>query len=134
MQDSVQVWLNRSAKLGIAAVIFSTLFLFSNLTTEFYDAPKFLVLLAVTGILLVLTTLRFTLSNKVTFVRTSLDLPFILLLIVAGVSTFLSASPYVSLLGQGVFVHGSFAALVTYILFYFVVVSNLVPGLYLCIL
>lgn len=125
MQESVQIWLTRVSKFGIAIVILSTLFLFTNLTTDFYDTPKFLVLLIFTGILLILTTLKFALSNKVVLVRTPLDLPLLLLLAVAVTSTVLSPAPYVSLLGQGGLVYNSLAALITYILFYFVVVNNL---------
>lgn len=125
MQESVQLWLTKVSKIGIVVVIFATLFLFTNLTTDFYDAPKFLCLLVVTGALLILTTLKFALSSKVVWVRTSLDLPLVLLAVVAAISTFLSPSPYVSLLGQGVFVHNSLVSLITYILFYFVVVNNL---------
>lgn len=125
MQESVQVWLNRVSKIGLALVVLSTLFLFTNLTTDFYDAPKFLVLLAFTLILLVLTALKFTFSNKVVLFRTPLDLPLLLLVVVAAISTFLSPAPYVSLLGQGGLIHNSLAALITYVLFYFVVVNNL---------
>ena len=125
MQETVQLWLSRVSKIGIAVVIFSTLFLFTNLTTDFYDTSKFLVLLLVVSALLILTTLKFTLSSKVVLVRTSLDLPLLLLLAVGVISTFLSPSPYVSLLGQGGLIHGSLIALIAYILFYFVVVNNL---------
>lgn len=125
MQESIQIWLGRICKIGIAVVIFSTLFLFTNLTTDFYDSPKFIVLLVVTSILLIVTALKFTLSSKVVLVRTSLDIPLLLLLAVGAISTFLSPSPYISLLGQGGLIHGSFVALATYILFYFVAVNNL---------
>lgn len=125
MQETVQLWLSRVSKIGIAVAIFSTLFLFTNLTTDFYDTSKFLVLLLVISALLILTTLKFTLSSKVVLVRTSLDLPLLLLLAVGVISTFLSPSPYTSLLGQGGIIHGSLVALIAYILLYFVVVNNL---------
>ncbi len=125
MQETVQIWLNRFSKTGLWLTILSTLLLFTNFTTDFYDAPKFLILLAFSLILLILTALKFTFSNKVVILRTPLDLPLILLAAVAVISTVLSSAPYVSLLGQGGLIHNSLAAVVTYILFYFVVVNNL---------
>lgn len=125
MSETIQKWVGLVSKIGMAVVIFSTLFLFTNLTTDLYDTPKFLILLAVTSILLILITLKFSLTNKVVLIRTSLDLPLLLLAAVAVVSTFASPSRFVSLLGQGALVHGSLAALVTYILFYFVAVNTL---------
>lgn len=112
-------------KVGIILTILSTLFLFTNLTTEFYDTSKFIVLFVFTGALLVLLTLKFTLSGKVTFIRTPLDLPLILLVAVALVSTVISPAPYVSLLGNQLKIHGSLIAIAVYALFYFVVVNSL---------
>lgn len=112
-------------KAGIIIVVLSTFFLFTNLTTEFYEAPKFLVLLTFTGILLILLTLKFTLTNRVVIVRTPLDIPLLLLLAVGIVSTVLSPSPYISLLGNQLKLDGSLVSLVVYILFYFVLVNSL---------
>lgn len=112
-------------KVGLVAVILSTLFLFTNLFSEVYDTPKFLILAIFTGLLLILLTLKFTLTGKVVFIRTPLDIPLLLLLAVGIVSTILSSSPYVSLLGNQLKIHGSLIALVVYVLFYFLVVNNL---------
>lgn len=112
-------------KIGLCLVILSSFFLFTNLTTEMFDTAKFIVLLTFTGLLLVLLTLKFTLSDKVSFIRTPLDIPLILLLAVGIVSLFLSNAPYVALLGNQLKIHGSLISLVVYILFYFVLVNNL---------
>ncbi|MBI4035405.1 O-antigen ligase family protein [Candidatus Daviesbacteria bacterium] len=112
-------------KIGLIVVILSVLFLFTNLLSETYDTPKFLVLLVVTGILLVLLTLKFTLTSKVVFIKTPLDIPLLLLLAVGIVSTILSSSPYISLLGNQLKIHGSLISLTVYILFYFLLVNNL---------
>lgn len=112
-------------KVGLIIVTLSTLFLFTNLTTDIYDMPKFLILLIFTALLLVLIALKFTILGKVIFVRTSLDLPFLLLLAVGIASTLLSSSPYVSLLGNQLRVHGSLIGIVILALFYFVLVNNL---------
>ena len=111
-------------KTSVLIVLLSTLFLFANLTTEFFDTPKFIVLLVFTGVLLVTLTLRYTFMNKVVFIRTPLDLPLLLLLVVAIVSTALSSAPYISLLGNQLKVASSLVGLITYILFYFVLTNG----------
>lgn len=112
-------------KIGLVMVILSTLFLFTNLTTEFYEAAKFIILLIFTGLLLILTALKYTVGSKVVLVRTPLDIPLLLLLAVAVVSTLLSSSPYVSLLGNQLRLHGSLISLAVLVLFYFGLVNNL---------
>lgn len=123
LKTGVNAYFNLITKIGIILVILSTLFLFTNITTEFFDTPKFLVLLAVTGILLVLVSLKFTLNNKVVFIRTPFDIPLLLLLAVGIVSTAVSPAPFTALLGHQLKIHGSLVALVLYILFYFVLVN-----------
>ena len=111
--------------LGVALVIVSTLFLFANLTTDLYDTPKFIILLIVTAALLCLVAVKFILDNKVVLLRTPLDLPLLMLLAVAIVSTFLSPAPFVSLLGNAARVHPSLASLAVYVIFYFVIINSL---------
>lgn len=125
LKGLVNTYLGLVFKIGVILVILSTLLLFANLTTEFYDTPKFVVLLVFTGILLIFLALKFTFAGKVTFVRTPLDIPLILLLAVAIVSTLLSLSPYVSLLGNQLKVHGSLISIIVYVLFYFILVNSL---------
>ncbi len=125
LKSFVQTYLGLIFKVGLVLVILASLFLFTNLTTEFYDTPKFIILLTFTGVLLILTALRFTLINKVVFLRTPLDIPFVLLLAVGIVSTVLSTSPYVSLLGNQLKINGSLASIVILVLFYFTLVNNL---------
>lgn len=125
LKELVNTNLGLIFKAGLILVILSTLFLFTNLTSEFYDTSKFLVLLAFTAILLLLLTLKFTLGGKVTIVRTPLDLPLLLLLAVAVVATILSPAPYVSLLGNQLRIHGSLVSLIVYVLFYFILVNSL---------
>ncbi len=125
MKEAVNKYFNVVSKAGIVLVLLSAFFLFSNLTTEFYDTPKFLVLLAITGILLVLIALRSAFSNKVVLIKTPLDIPLLLLLTVAIVSTVASSSPYVALLGNQLKIHGSLVAIICLVLFYFVTVNTL---------
>ncbi len=122
---TINSYLGLVFKIGIVLVILTSFFLFANTFTELYDTPKFLVLFGFTAILLLLLTLRFTVTGKVVFVRTPLDIPLILLLTVAVVSTFVSPAPYVSLLGNQMRIHGSLISVITYVLFYFILVNNL---------
>lgn len=125
LKSFVNTYFKLTSKLGIILVILSSLFLFTNLTTEFYDTAKFLVLLVVTGVLLVFLSIKFALDNKVVFIRTPLDIPLLLLLAVGIVSTVLSSAPYVALLGNQLRIHGSLSSLIVYIIFYFVLVNTL---------
>lgn len=125
MKEFAENYLGLIFKAGLTIVILTSLFLFTNLTTEAFDTPKFIVLLAVTGIFLVILALRFTISNKVVFIRTPLDLPLLLLLAVGIISTSLSPAPYVSLLGNQLRISTSLVALIAYVLFYFILTNSL---------
>lgn len=124
MKELVNTYINLTFKTGIILLILSSFFLFTNLTTEFYDTAKFIILVIFTSLLLLLLTLKFALNNKVVLTRTPLDIPLLLLLAVAAVSTILSPSPYISLLGSQIRIHGSLVSLIFYVLFYFVLVNN----------
>ena len=125
VKGMINAYLGLVFKIGLIIVILATFFLFANLTTEIYDTPKFLVLLVFTGLMLVLLTLKFTIAGKVVFVRTPLDIPLLLILAVGIVSTVLSPSPYVALLGHQLKIHGSLVSIVALVLFYFILVNNL---------
>lgn len=123
LKEFMQTYSGIVFKIGLILVTLSTLFLFTNLTTELYDTPKFLILLAFIGILLVILALKFTIAGRVVLTRTPLDIPLLLLLSVGIVSTFLSPSPWVAALGNQLNIHGSLISLVVYIMFYFVLVN-----------
>src|SRR3989339_674028 len=115
-------------KAGMILVILSTFFLYTTIFTEFFDTPKFLVVSIFTALLLVVWVLKFAFSGNVVFLRTPLDIPLLLLLAVAIVSTVLSPSPYVSALGNQLKIHGSLVSLIIYVVFYFMLVNNLKPA------
>ena len=120
-----KTFLNWFFRLGLLAVVLSTYLLFTSLTTEFYDTPKFIILLIFVVLMLTLTTARYALEGKVTFVRTPFDLPLILLLAVGVVSTILSPYPFVATLGHQLRIHGSLISLAAYVLFYLILTQNL---------
>lgn len=100
-------------------------FAFWNLTTEFYETPKFLFLAAVTLLLLILWAGRFVVEGKVSITRTPFDLPFALMLAVFILSMIFSASRPVAFIGNLPRINGGLATFVFYILLYFVLVSGL---------
>lgn len=121
----INSYLNLVFKAGLVIVVLASFFLFTTFTSEMYDTPKLLVLLAFTGILLILLAFRYTILGKVVLTRTYLDLPLLILLAVSIASTVLSSSPYVSLLGNQLKVSDSLISIILLVLFYFVLVNNL---------
>lgn len=98
--------------------------LFTNFTTEFFEIPKITLLAAAVLILLVLWSFSWVLEGKVIITRTPLDIPLLLLAVTVIISTFLSDSRYVSIFGNFPRVHGSAISWISYILLYFIAVSN----------
>lgn len=98
---------------------------FVNQTTEFYEMPKLAFLVVSTVVLLGLWIFSWILKGKVQITRTPLDIPLLLLLGIIVVSAFFSVSKYQAIYGNFPRVHGSAVSWVTYILLYFVTVSNL---------
>lgn len=110
---------------GVVLLVLLTPLVFWNLTTEFYETPKFLLLTLFVGIFLLLWVLKYLISGKITLKRTPLDLPFILLLSAFIVSTLFAASKSVAILGNIPRIHGGLASFAMYIILYFILTSNL---------
>ncbi len=123
LKDSVHKYSNLAFKISVILVILAIFFLFSNITTDFYEPLKYLVLLIVVGFLFILMTIRFTFAGKTSLIRTPLDIPFLLLMAVGVVSTVMSTSSHVSLLGLAPKLQGSLVVLITSILFYFLIAN-----------
>lgn len=121
----VNVYSSLIFKAGLLIVLAASLFLFTNTFTEMYDMPKLLILFIFTALLLVFLAVRFTVNGKVLLIRTPLDLPLLIIAVVAIVGTFLSPAPYVSLFGNSLRVHGSLISIIIYVLFYFILINNL---------
>jgi len=108
------------------AVIIPLLFL--NLTSEFYETPKFVALVAITGLILILWSIKCLTLGKITLTSTPLDLPLVLLLIVFAVSTFFASSKPVAIFGNLPRIHGGLATFIGYVVFYFVLTATLKKG------
>ncbi|MBI2020467.1 O-antigen ligase family protein [Candidatus Daviesbacteria bacterium] len=125
MKELIENYFSLIAKIVISILVISTLFLFTRFSTEFYETAKFIVLGLVVSLMLILVALKYTVNNKVTLIRTPLDLPFLILITVGVVSTLISPSPYISLLGNQLKISSSLVGLIVYVLFYFVLTNNL---------
>ncbi len=99
--------------------------LFTSFTTEFFEIPKIAFLAISTMILALLWSFSWVLKGKVIITRTPLDIPLLLLALTVLISTATSDTKYVSIFGNFPRVHGSAIAWITYILLYFVAVSNI---------
>ncbi len=108
----------------IAMIVVIPLF-FWNQTSEFFETPKFLILVILTGVMLVLWALRCVISGKVTITKTPLDIPLLLLLVVLIVSTFFTQAKPIAIFGNLPRINGGLLTFIVYILLYFIVVSNI---------
>jgi tetratricopeptide (TPR) repeat protein len=98
---------------------------FLSLTTNYYDIPKLTLLIVGVIILYGLWIISWIFRGKVIITKTPLDIPLLFLLLTVLASVFFSSSRNPSIYGIFPEVHGSAVSWVTYILLYFVTVSNL---------
>src|SRR5258708_2115320 len=125
MRTNLSAYLNNAITALIIAVVTLTPLFFLPLTTEFFDTPKLILISVAVLVLLVLWSLTWVIQGKVSITRTLLDLPLLLILVVVILSSIFSDTRYISILGNFPRIHGSAISWVSYILFYFVLVSNL---------
>lgn len=108
----------------IVAVVFLTPLLFSPWTFDFFELPKQVLLWTAAAVLLVLWLFGFVLENEVRIIKTPLDLPLLLFVLVATVSTVLSSSRYTSLVGFFGRSDGGLAGLLAYVIIFYVAASR----------
>ncbi len=125
MRENLQIYLEWISKSGVMVITLLTLLLFWNLTTDYFETPKFLALVVFTAVFLVLYILNFLLQGRVIFTRTPFDIPLLIILVTAAISPFLSPSVNTAIFGNMARVHGSLMSIVVYIIFYFLLVSHL---------
>ncbi|HZE87011.1 MAG TPA: O-antigen ligase family protein [Methylomirabilota bacterium] len=125
MRNHISTYIDNAIILLLFVVAGVTPLFFLNQMTEFYEMPKLVFLVVTTVLILGLWIFSWILKGKVIISRTPLDIPLLILLAGVIVSTFFSASKYTAMYGDFPKVHGSAVAWVTYILLYFVTVSNL---------
>lgn len=125
MREQLTAYINTAIFGIIVGVAALTPLIFSNLTTEFFETPKLIFLVVSILLLLTLWSISWIIAGKVVITRTPLDLPLLLILAIVLLSTFFSETRNVAIFGNVPSVHGSAFSWVAYILFYFIVTSNL---------
>ncbi len=125
MKNQVAAYIDNAMTVIILLVAGLTPLLFLNKTTEFFEMPKLIFLVAATVLLFGLWIFSWIAKGKVTITRTPLDIPLLALLVVVLLSMWFSDSRYAAIFGNFPKVHGSAISWVTYILLYFVTVSHL---------
>lgn len=119
--------------VGIIVLVFIIPLVFIPLPQTTDDARLFaefnrqIIFVAVSLILFTLWTFKMVLEKKVTIVRTPLDLPLIIFLLVYLLATAFSTDLFVSVAGFYGLFHPSLVSMFALILFYFTAVSNLDP-------
>lgn len=122
--NTISSALSAVQKFGISLLILATLFLFANQTTEFYDTPKFFTLMIFLAVLLIMSALKNLSEGKVVLRLTPLDLPLLVLLAIAIISTLMSSSISTSI-GTLPQINDSLAGFGALILLYFLLINNL---------
>ncbi|HVZ11941.1 MAG TPA: O-antigen ligase family protein [Patescibacteria group bacterium] len=125
MREKLSTYVDGLIGIILLFVAGITPLLFFNQTTEFYEMPKLILLVVATILLLGLWIFSWILKGKIVITRTPLDVPLLALLVVVIASAYFSATRNSAIYGNFPRVHGSAISWVTYILLYFVTVSNL---------
>lgn len=107
------------------ALVFLVPVFFLTTSTEYYEYNKFVLFLTGTIILTLFWVLKLLLKTKVYITRSSLDIPIWLYIIVFALSTFLSANQINSIFGTTTKWVPSLIALITFVLYFYVISTNL---------
>ncbi len=125
MRHKISLYVDQLINLLLLIVAGFTPLFFLNKTTEFFEMPKLAFLVIAVIILLGLWIFSWIVKGKVVITRTPLDIPFLVLLVVVLVSTYFSPTKFAAIYGNFPRVHGSAVSWVSYILLYFITVSQL---------
>lgn len=125
MDTRINLWLGLIFRFGILALAFLTPLFFWSYTTEFFEIPKFYLLMVATLLFLLLWISKWVVNGKITLTISKLDIPFLLLLFAFIFSMFFAASRPVAIFGNLPRLHGGLASFALYIAFYFVLAANL---------
>lgn len=125
VKHQLSAQLNNIITILIWGLAFAVPIFFLRYTTEFIETPKFLLLFFGVLALLILTAVNWVLSGKVTFTRTPLDVPLLLIVVVLALSAFFSPLRFTSIVGNFPRIHGGAASWILYILFFFLITINL---------
>ena len=107
------------------ALTFLVPIFFLTTFTEFYEYSKFVLFLAGTILLTLFWVVKLLLRSKVYITKSTLDVPIWLYIIVFSLSTFLSINQIDSIFGTQTRWVPSLIALITFVLYFYVISTNL---------
>jgi len=110
---------------AIALIFFLCPLFFTNLVAQGIGFEKMILFYFLVLVGIVAWVTKGVVQGELTLKRTPLDWPIALLLVITGLSTFFSVSIKDSLIGSYGNPAKGFAAVIIYILFYYLVVNNL---------
>lgn len=125
MNQKIISYIDNIFQIAFIGLVLAIPFFFWNLTSEFYETPKFLILSFITLFLLGLWVIKFVVAGKVTIKKSAIDIPMLLLVLAFIVSTFFSSARWISITGSLPKIHGGMASFIIYVILYFLLVSNL---------
>lgn len=124
MRDQVAAQLNKAINVVLLLVVVLTPLLFLPIFTDFFETTKMALLVSAVLLSLLLWAGYCVVRGKVILTRTPLDIPLLLVALVAGVSAFFSPTQYIAVYGNWPQVHSSAVAIIAYILLYFVATAH----------
>ncbi|MFA5932461.1 MAG: O-antigen ligase family protein [Microgenomates group bacterium] len=124
MVQKINLWLSLIFKILVLALAFLAPLFFWGYTTEFYETPKFILVLIITTLFIVLWITKWIISGRITLTVSKLDLPFLLLLVAFVISMFFAPSRSIAIFGNLPRLHGGLISFALYATFYFVLAAN----------
>ena len=87
--------------------------IFTPLTTEYYETSKLIILIVGSSMLLIVWSLKWIFQGKVSFIRTPLDAPLLLLLLIIILASVFTDSKSITIYGNFPRIHGSLISWIT---------------------
>ena len=125
MKENLLSFTEVAPKWVITGLSFLLPLFFLTTNFDYFEYPKQLLIWVAALVLLGLWLLRFALTGKSKLTKTPLDLPWVLLLVVVGVSAFLAAYKYPAIMGTIGRPHPSLVSFVAYFLIFYISVNTL---------
>lgn len=124
MKENLLTFSETGLKWLLAALIFLVPIFFLTTNFDFFEYPKTTLIWTSSLVLAALWFIRYASGGKVKLNKTPLDLPWIILLVVIGISAYLSAYKYPAIFGAMGRANPSLVAFVAYFLIYYIGVNT----------
>jgi O-antigen ligase len=125
MKENLLAFTEVAPKWLLTGLSFLLPLFFLTTNFDYFEYPKQVLIWVSALLLLGLWLLRFALTGKAKLSKTPLDLPWIILLVVVGVSAYLAAYKYPAIMGAIGRTHPSLVSMVAYFLIFYIGVNTL---------